>query len=79
VLPSLPELKKEGSLPHPSRKKKLLKFKREARLTIWSLAGGGFEDRRKTIIGPNCSEHSCNQGCKPARGKKPMEQCPLDY
>jgi len=30
VLSSLPDLQKERGFPHPSRKKKLLKFKRES-------------------------------------------------
>ena len=39
MLSSLPELKKERSFPHPSRKKKLLKFKRESTRWRGTLAG----------------------------------------
>jgi hypothetical protein len=44
VLSSLPDLQKERGFPHPSRKKKLLKFKRESTRSAMRPRAAEFED-----------------------------------
>ena len=53
MLSSLPDLQKEKGLPHPSRKKKTLKLKREST----SLTRGGLDTLSLVFIPARSDEH----------------------
>ena len=68
MLSSLPELQKERGFPHPSRKKKLLKFKREStRSAALTLGDGKAAELHTKFALPAFSLASQTLGVKPAR------------